>query len=249
MTQCCSLLNVPSLPAVPIRSQFHRSMQENGDARSHHLLQRTSSFLSETSFSSTNSMSSGTFDNARSYYLSKAPLILEESRCIIAEALARQNNQRNSGCSLSLQLLSVDEKYPQMNQRSPLLFNFKILKIKESEKGMSWSRPGNVFVLSPKRTKLYDADHPSVLVCIAPMTQTKSDSNEGRGASKSSYISLLIFRRDDLNLSHNLDLDESNEINGGEMFQAIALTTLISQGKKMSNDGNKHYVNMYSNNY
>ena len=230
MSRCCSLLNVPSLPAVPVKTSFHRSMEQKGDARSHHLLQRTSSFLSETSFVSMGSSSSGTFDSARSYYMSKAPLILEESRYIIADALNIQSYQKRSGCVLSLQLHSVDEKYPKMikqRQFAPLLLNFVIKKIKDSEKGVSWSRPGNVFVL-----KHLDSQS-AVLACVAPMVKNKSKE---AASSQNSSITLMIFRQDDLDVSHYLSNDESitTTIAGDNLFQAVALTTLISQGENVT---------------
>ena len=229
MTQCCSLLNVPSLPAVPIKTPFHTSMEQRGDARSHHLLQRTSSFLSETSFASAGtSSSSGTYDSAKSYYMSKTPLILEESRCIIADALNRQSYQKRGGCVLSLQLNSVDEKYPNMTQQrqyAPLLLNFNIEKIKDSEKGMSWSRPGNIFVLKQVNTQS------AVLACVAPMMQNKSKE---AASSKISCISLMIFRQDDLDILRYIRIDEPTHSTGDSFFQAVALTTLISQGKFMT---------------
>lgn len=231
MTQCCSLLSVPQLPPVPIKTPFHKAMEQNADARSHHLLQRTSSFLSEASFSSTSS--SGTFDNARNYYMSKAPLILEESRCIIADALQRQSYQKQQGCALTMQLISVDEKYTSMKTPrhfAPLLLNFRVEKVKVTEKGMSWSRPGNVFALHSrvfKEVSSRDAPNKAVLACVAPVAQNKSDD----GSAKRTYISLMIFRRDELNLSELIEEDSLNGVAGKAMFQAVALTTLISQGE------------------
>jgi hypothetical protein len=236
MNRCCSLLNVPSLPPAPIKTSFHRSVEKNCDARSHHLLQRSSSFLSDASFASTSSLSPGVFDNAKSYYMSKAPLILEESRCIIADALHRQTYSKNNGCTLSLQLAAVDEKYSKMThvQFAPLLLSFKIEKVvTEKDKGMSWSRPGNVFVLKPPSTidgsKSKDSDEAqsALLACVAPMAQIKSEDG------KSSYISLMIFRRDDFDLSQFMKNDDSNSKgNDKAKFQAVALTTLISQGEE-----------------
>lgn len=227
MAQCCSLLNVPSLPPMPIKTPFHKSMERKGDARSHHLLQRTSTFLSETSFSSMNS-SSGTFDDARSYYMSKAPLILEESRYIVADALNKQSFQKNSGCVLSLQLLSMQEKYPKISQQqyAPLVLTFSVESIKDSEKSMSWSRPGNVFILGPCLPNRNMDLQSSVLACIAPMMQSKED---GSGSSKNMSISLMIFRRDNI-LPFLFFVDGASKSEDMGMFRAFALTTLISQG-------------------
>jgi hypothetical protein len=242
MNRCCSLLNVPSLPPSPIKTPFHKSLEKKDDARSHHLLQRTSSFLSDASSFASSSSSSGVFDNAKSYYMSMAPLILEESRCIIADALARQN-QKSGSCVLSLQLVSVDEKYSKMSHHmqsfAPLLLTFKIDKVTyDREKGVSWSRPGNVFVLNPpsrndettnsKDFEMKKKVQTPLLACVAPMSQMKSED----GTNKNSYISLMVFRRDDFDITQFMKDEEANsKINGKSMFHAVALTTLISQGE------------------
>ena len=160
--------------------------------------------------------------------MSKAPLILEESRCIIADALSKLSHQKSGGVVLSLQLLSVDEKYPQIiqQQHAPLLLNFRIDKVRDKEKGISWSRPGNIFILSRCSKGNGDANlQSSVLACIAPMIQ-KRDSDEDNGSLKSTHISLMIFQRRDLS-----DIDCSRESNNKHFFHAVALTTLISQGE------------------
>ena len=158
--------------------------------------------------------------------MSKAPLILEESRYIIADALNKQSVQKNGGCVLSLQLLSMQEKYPKMSQQqcAPLVLTFNVKSIKDSEKSMSWSRPGNVFILGPCLPGRNMNSQSSVLACIAPTMQSKEDES---GSSKNKSISLMIFRRDDI-LPFLVLVDGSEDMG---IFQAVALTTLISQGK------------------
>jgi hypothetical protein len=255
MTHACSLLGVPNLPTPPVRSQFQRSMSNNGDARSHHLLQRASSFLTDASSTtvestlSSSSRSSSTFSDAKSYYMSKAPLILEESRCVIADSLKRLSVQKTEACSLSLQLVSIDEKYPQLAHQhkkfAPSVLNFKIEKINSREQSMSWSRPGNVFLLCPSHVKptngnkrirdenIHDMQQ-SVLACFAPMGQNKSDGTETSG--KSSSLSLMIFHRGGLDLSSHLTADESKSSPhcNHVLFHATALTTLISHVRQMA---------------
>jgi len=250
MARSCSLLNVPSLPAAPIRSEFEQSMEKSADARSLHLFQRACSFLTDASFVTAESKltsSSGTFDNARSYYLSKAPLILEESRCIIADALGRLSLQKSGVCSLTLQLLSVNEKYPQLNQEhslfAPIILDFRIEKIRNNEKDMSWSRPGSVLVLRRRpatkvlgTTKKCDEHidlQSSLLACVAPSIKKKSESNDSGQPSRSSNLSLMIFRQGDLDISNYIENDKSKADNSQIMFQASVLTTLISQVRQM----------------
>lgn len=152
--------------------------------------------------------------------MSKAPLILEESRYIVADALNKQSFQKNSGCVLSLQLLSMQEKYPKISQQqcAPLVLTFSVESIKDSEKSMSWSRPGNVFILGPCLPNRNMDLESSVLACIAPMMQSKED-----GASRNMSISLMIFRRDNF-------VDGASKSEDMGIFRAFALTTLISQG-------------------
>lgn len=250
MAYSCSLLNVPFLPAVPIRSELQQSMEKSPDVRSHHSLERACSFLTDASFATAESnvtSSSGTFDNARSYYLSKAPLILEESRYIIADALGRLSLQKCSVCSLTLQLLSVHEKYPRLKQEhnlcAPMILDFRIESIRNNEKDISWSRPGSVLVLrrrpatkvpgtAEKRDEYIDLQS-SLLACVAPFIQKKSESNDSSQLLRSSNLSLMIFRQDDFIMSNHIEKDKSNAQNGQIMYQATALTTLISQVRQM----------------
>ena len=59
----CSLLNVPCLP-TPSYLQQKNASSESNDARTHHLMQRSSSLLSNVSDECMSS-SSGSYDNAR----------------------------------------------------------------------------------------------------------------------------------------------------------------------------------------
>lgn len=250
MAYSCSLLNVPFLPAAPIRSELQQSMEKSPDVRSLHSLDRACSFFTDASFATAESnvtSSSGTFDNARSYYLSKAPLILEESRYIIADALGRLSLQKCSVCSLTLQLLSVNEKYPRLKQEhslfAPMILDFRIERIRNNQKDMSWSRPGSVLVLrrrpatkvpgtTENRDEYIDLQS-SLLACVAPSIHKKSESNDSSQPSRSSNLSLMIFRQDDLIMSNHIEKDKSNAHNGQIMYQATALTTLISQVRQM----------------
>ncbi|KAL3805664.1 hypothetical protein HJC23_005908 [Cyclotella cryptica] len=250
MARSCSLLNVPSLPAAPIGSKFQQSKEKTADARSQHLLQRASSFLTEASSVTTDSTaasSSGIFDNARSYYLSRAPLILEESRYIIADALDRLSLRKSGMCSFTLQLLSVDQKYPQLVQKhsplAPIILNFRIERISNNERDMSWSRPGSVFVLRRQTTTKFPGTtekcneqidlQSSLLACVSPSIQKKSENNDTGQPSRISNLSLMIFRQGDINICEEAEESKSKARNGQMMFQAIALTTLISQVRQM----------------
>lgn len=227
MHQACSLLNVPALP-TPSSLQQKFASGTSIDARTHHLIQRSSSIISNASSYSSTSTSSGTYENARSYYLSKAPLILEEARCIISESLAKipRNNKRDSG-SFTLELMSIEEKYPKLSDRqhSPLILNFQIVtepkQQRSNDRSTRWTRPGSVLLLRQQGQESGGSDS-SVLACVVP--------NGNWQSSSSCLLSLMIFRRDDLDLSHLSMDDDSLE---SDNFDAIALTTLISQSRQM----------------
>ena len=262
MQQACSLLNVPSLPPPAYLQQKLATSRksDDDDARTHHLIQRSSSILSNASSYSTASAtttSSGTYDNARSYYMSKTPLILEESRCIIADALAKlsytnnNNNkkQRHGGNHFLLELTSVEEKYPKLMQskQAPLILNFQIitndLKSNISSKkqqhysnegsSAKWTRPGCVLLLEQHPTQCKSESDsqssPSVLACIVP--------NGNHQSASSNTLSLMIFRRHDLDLVQFQDNDMCNNNNGSKddvsIFYATSLTTLIGQVRQM----------------
>ena len=266
MHHACSLLDVPALPVKPRMA----APQLGDDSRTHHLTQRSCSFLGKVaSYSST---SSGTFENARSYYLSKAPLILEESRCIIAEALlklplhnrqrsrAKSSNSSSFGTTFPLDLLSVDEKYPNKVMHrgcSPIVLNFQIVNgfgknsssfhARQQQRrnfhvgDLKWTRPGSVVVLRQCQEQIStdksNNDSPdnlpfTVLACVQPQPRMKDTGEEG--FSSNSFLSLMIFRKDDLNFdaflqnsTHDMDIKCSTK------FEAIPLTTLISQVRQM----------------
>ncbi|KAL7546436.1 hypothetical protein ACHAWF_009776, partial [Thalassiosira exigua] len=238
MGQACSLLNVPSLPTPSLLEQL---AGKSSDARTHNLMQRSCSLLSTASSSSTSSSSSsGTYDNARSYYSSKAPLILEESRCIIAQSLAKALRSKSGSDLFTLELMSIDEKYPNVTCRqrkqSPLILNFQIThkpstsnkQRSANEKSARWTRPGSVLLLRQQND--VDLSKKCVLASVVPNRNWQSQTS-------SNMISLMIFRRDDLNLSElstedsGLD-DDDCDINK-PVFFATALTTLIAQVRQM----------------
>ncbi|KAL3806937.1 hypothetical protein ACHAXA_003936 [Cyclostephanos tholiformis] len=229
--RACSLLNVPCLPTSSYLQQ-KKTYSESIDAGTHHLMQRTSSLLSNVSHESIYS-SSGSYDNARHYYMSMAPLVLEESRCIIAESLTNISRIKRDGCTFSLELLSIEEKYQNPAgthmQNAPLLLNFQIdatdcMSRKQrcnSDISAKWMRPGCVLLL--RRQSKHSSDlKTSVLACIVP--------NGNRLSESSSFLSLMIFRRDHLDIGQS---DAPNNSDDKALFYATALTTLISQVRQM----------------
>ena len=176
MHQACTLLNVPAVAAPQ------------------HLLPAASG---SKSFQ-------GTYDNARGYYMSKAPLVLEESRCIVADALAKSSRME----SFELELVSVEEKYPKLadNAHAPVLLNFDVRGKQIESKS---TRPGSVFLI--KRGKS------SVLACVA--------TNGSFDQSDTSSLLLMLFRR------HEIDLAKSDP--NGPIFHATPLTSLISHVRQI----------------
>jgi hypothetical protein len=164
------------------------------------------------------------------YYMSMAPLVLEESRCIIAESLTNISRNKRDGCTFSVELLSIEEKYPNLagrqRQNAPLILNFLVTN--ESKKqyvndiSAKWMRPGSVFLLRRQNKHSSDSET-SVLGCIIPNGNRQSEST-----SSSSSFSLMIFRRDDIDLEH---LDAPNPNN--KLFCVTSLTTLISHVRQM----------------
>lgn len=247
MHLACSLLNIPQLPSSPNNitslsgsSPSRRSSHDvnNNDARTHHLLQRSSSISSSARF--------GSFANAREYYMSMAPLVLEESRCIIAESLTtlssrrgnhqQQQRQRRDGCIFTLELTSMNEKYPkytkQQRLNAPLILNFQIVG-DISSSSMKWTRPGNVLLL--RRQQQQQQRHHcssnnlqnSVLACIVP------NGGNRQSDSSSSSMSLMIVRRTELNLDDELVNSSSSVSTQICCFVATAVITLISQVRQM----------------
>ncbi|KAL9190940.1 hypothetical protein ACHAXT_000646 [Thalassiosira profunda] len=246
MHRARSLLGVPSLPAP---SHLQPNTQQS-------VVRRSSSCVSNASSTSAASVSSsGTYDNAREYYMSKAPLILEESRCIVAESLAKVSRndigkRGGSGVCFNLELASVEEKYPKLAERqprcAPLILNFDVVDRSSStsngnprsvssalkrcqradEKSRKWTRPGSVLLLRQERQ---DGDTGcSALACIVPNGNKQSSSND-------STLSLMIFRRDDLRLTEPPDdINVQKNISDERLFYtATPLTTLIAQVRQM----------------
>jgi len=180
MHQACSLLNVPAIAAAP-----------------QHLLPAGSGSISSPQ---------GVYDNARSYYMSKAPLVLEESRCVIADAVAKSSRME----SFELELVSVEEKYPKLTDmaHAPVLLNFVVRGGQIDSKS---TRPGCVFMI--KRGKL------SVLACVAPSASF--------GQSATSSLLLMIFRRNEIDLAKSIE--DPNE----PRYHATPLTTLISYARQI----------------
>ncbi|KAL7537872.1 hypothetical protein ACHAXR_008767 [Thalassiosira sp. AJA248-18] len=244
MQQASSLLNVPSIPSPPYLQQKLASLEGSNDARTHHLIQRSSSILSNASSYSNTSSSSGTYDNARSYYMANAPLILEESRYTIVDSLLKTRtsyNKRGSG-SFTLELLSIEEKYPKLATRqrecAPLILNFQIAndstpkkQQSNNDKSSKWTRPGSVLLLH-QRNEENASESSGVLACIVPNGNWKSSSS----SSSMQLLSLMIFRRDDLDLSQlsmEDDAQNNNKTDQNPVFYATALTTLIGQVRQM----------------
>ena len=259
--QACSLMNIPCLPTPP-------HLQQQVDARTHHLMQRSSS-ADINSIHMNASPRSGTYDNARcentmrfihditfhegtivaahgiinfysfyslyiAYYMSLAPLILEESRCIIAEALTKLSCSERSADNFMLELTSIEEKYTKLatsqKKYAPLILNFRIYTTKSKQSLYSdstnakWTRPGSVILLRRKCTDRKESTS-SILACIVPNGGKQSASS----SSINTTISLMVFRREDVEIrQHSVDNDE--EVNP---FYATPITTLISQVRQM----------------
>ncbi len=245
MQQACSLLAVPCIatPAKLINSPLLKKLETSKDhARSHHLLQRSCSLLSTASSTSSNSTSSSTYENAREYYMSKAPLILEESRYILSESIAKQAHKRRDTCAFQLEFISMEERYPNISydlrQYSPLQLNFRITDISCKESSSKYTRAGSVFLITrnqpsqqKRRGKIKDRenDSSSVLACIMP-------SYPGKGDDSSSTLSLMIFNRDGLDLRQIVDSNGEEKSNTGKekfVFRAVFLVTLISYQRQM----------------
>eukprot|EP00985_Skeletonema_marinoi_P000799 scaffold301_cov134-Skeletonema_marinoi.AAC.3 len=250
MQQACSLLAVPCIatPAKLVNSPLLKKLDASRDnARSHHLLQRSCSFLSNSSSTTSTSTSSSTYENAREYYMSKAPLILEESRYILSESIAKQAHRRRDICSFQLEFISMEERYPNISydlrQYSPLQLNFRITDTSCKEKSSSkYTRPGSVFLISQSQLsqqnrrghsneKEYNSS--SVLACIMPSYQSRSKNSKG---DDSNTLSLMIFNRDGIDLRHLSDIngeDTDNKAKEKVVFRAAFLVTLISYQRQM----------------
>mmetsp|Transcript_33667 Transcript_33667/g.50511 ORF Transcript_33667/g.50511 Transcript_33667/m.50511 type:complete len:952 (-) Transcript_33667:47-2902(-) len=251
MQQACSLLSVPCIatPAKLINSPLLKKLDASkDDARSHHLLQRSCSFLSNASSTTSTSTSSSTYENAREYYMSKAPLILEESRYILSESIAKQAHRRRDICSFQLEFISMEERYPNISydlrQYSPLQLTFRITDTSCKEKSSSkYTRPGSVFLISQsqlsqqkRRGKINDKEDnhsSSVLACIMPSYQSRSKNSKG---DDSNTVCLMIFNRDGIDLRQLSDcIGEDTDNNAKEkvVFRASFLVTLISYSRQM----------------
>jgi hypothetical protein len=168
------------------------------------------------------------------YYMSLAPLILEESRCIIAEALTKLSCSERSADNFMLELTSIEEKYTKLatsqKKYAPLILNFRIYTTKSKQSLYSdstnakWTRPGSVILLRRKCTDRKESTS-SILACIVPNGGKQSASS----SSINTTISLMVFRREDVEIrQHSVDNDE--EVNP---FYATPITTLISQVRQM----------------
>eukprot|EP00986_Skeletonema_menzelii_P018358 scaffold26630_cov145-Skeletonema_menzelii.AAC.7 len=250
MQQACSLLAVPCIatPAKLVNSQLLKKLDASKDhARSHHLLQRSCSFLSYASSTTSTSTSSSTYENARDYYMSKAPLILEESRFILSESIAKQAHKRRDICAFQLEFISMEERYQNISydlrQYSPLQLNFRITDTACKEKSSSkYTRAGSVFLISQnqlsqqkgrgKRKERKD-ESSSALACIMPSYPSKSNNSKG---DDSSTLSLMIFNRDGIDLRQLLDSNDehtNNTVKEKDVFRAVFLVTLISYQRQM----------------
>lgn len=167
--------------------------------------------------------------------MSLAPLILEESRCILADALTKIScnlRSANTFTTFTLELTSIEEKYTKLatthRKYAPLILNFQIVgnnKPKQRYGGDSisaqWTRPGSVILLRRQcRDGINDS---STLACIVP----NGGQQPASSSSPDSTISLMVFRRDHLDIEQN-SLSEENTL-----FYATPVTTLISQVRQM----------------
>mmetsp|Transcript_15856 Transcript_15856/g.31468 ORF Transcript_15856/g.31468 Transcript_15856/m.31468 type:complete len:1039 (-) Transcript_15856:29-3145(-) len=169
MDRACSLLDVPGFPlAVSKRTVNLKKNGSGRDDRAHHVMQRSCSFLALTSKHSPSPpvryVRVGTYDNPKSYYLSRAPLILEESRSIVADALSKlsfnegQNYyglknktiaKKSFDAAVSLQLLAMEEKYTKKvmpRGAVPVILTFRFNSYKSSKilkKNTNFKRHGS----------------------------------------------------------------------------------------------------------
>lgn len=182
MNRACSLLDVPGFPLAASKRTVNFKKNVSGkDEKAHHVMQRSCSFLASTLKHSPSPpvryVRAGTYDNAKSYFLSRAPLILEESRAIVADALSKlsfeeeqnyyglKNKTIAKKSSISLQLLAMEEKYPKKvmpRGAAPVILTFrfnayKCAKILRKNNNfnrhgsimndLNWTRPGTVVLL------------------------------------------------------------------------------------------------------
>jgi len=249
MQLACSLLGVPCIPtpAKLLNSPLSKKLRTSKDsARSHHLLQRScsTSLLDASSSSCSYSTPSSTFDNAREYYMSKAPLILEESRYIISESIAKKASTRRDICSFRLELISMEERYPNLaynlRQYAPTQLIFRIVDTSCKETSSAkYTRPGSVFLLNQhqlqqksKKGKSDDDTEFSVLACVVPSYQTKTKTED------ENTLSLMIFNRDGIDINQlsegsGSDNDTSSSVKGKVIFHGVFLCTLISYLRQM----------------
>ncbi len=167
------------------------------------------------------------------YYMSLAPLILEESRCILAHALNKVSQHSvRSADTFILELTSFEEKYTKLDtthrKYAPLIFNLQIIGSKMNlgfgadSNSAKWTRPGSVVLLRRKGSDGNDFTT-SILACINPIAGPQPTSSS---SSPNSTVSLMIFRRADF---------EASQLYGEEntLFYATPMTTLISQVRQM----------------
>jgi hypothetical protein len=194
-------------------------------------------FVTWVCHSLSNPLSVSMFSITTDYYMSMAPLVLEESRCIIAESLTNISRNKRDGCTFSAELLSIEEKYPNLaasrhRQNAPLILNFQVI-VNESlsqkhqfhnDTSAKWMRPGNVLLLRRQHKRSSDSET-SVLACIVPNGNRPSESS-----FSSSFLSLMVFRREDLDIEQ---LGAQNNNDDSPLFCVTALTTLISHVRQM----------------
>ena len=163
--------------------------------------------------------------------MSLAPLILEESRCILADALSKISYNLRSEDTFILQLTSFEEKYTKLDtthrKYAPLILNFQntgnkmILGLGVDSNSTKWSRPGSVLLLRRKGSDGNDFTS-SIIACINPIGGPQPTSS----SSPNSTVSLMIFRRGDFEACWFND--EENPL-----FYVTPMTTLISQVRQI----------------
>ena len=173
--------------------------------------------------------------------MSMAPLILEESRCILADALKKSACNDQGADTFTLELSSIEEKYTKLanihRKYAPLILNCLIVGTNTNQGYRSdsasskWTRPGSVMLLRRKyKDGKSDSKPTTILACIVPIGGQQLASS-----SLSSAVSLMVFRREDLKVcqfSMDNDIqDISNE--DKELFYATNVTTLIAQVRQI----------------
>jgi hypothetical protein len=195
-----------------------------------------------------------------------APLVLEESRCIIAESLTtlsssrQRNNHQQQQQQFSLELVSMNEKYPKYTKQhrltAPLILNFQIvatnsdgggLKYRHDRRSssnydssnnisssMKWTRPGNVLLLRRQQKQRQQQQHDSSNNLQNSVLACIVPNGGNRQSESSSSSSSSTTTTLSLMIVRRGELNLDEELcTQSCFFVATAVTTVISQVRQM----------------